>query len=70
MQQTTYSRIGRQELEVWNHDDAEAWNEAQLYPGSEPGLDDDPLLDNDLWMSADLGDTVAISGLGRLQLRL
>ena len=71
MRQTTDSRFGSQDIDVWTPDDAEAWNEAQLSSSSETALDEDPLLDNDLWMNADVGgDTVAISGLGRLQLRL
>ncbi|MCP3962076.1 MAG: hypothetical protein GY719_29895 [bacterium] len=71
MQQSNHSQIGRLDLELWTRDDADAWNEAQLFPDSETGLDEDPLLDNDLWMSTDVGGyTVSIGGGGRLQLRL
>lgn len=69
MQPSSHSQVSSNDLEIWTLDDAEAWREAERCPEFE-GLEDDPVLDNDLWMDADLDGALSIRALGRLGIRV
>jgi len=68
MQVTSLSELTSNELELWTLDDAEAWKEAEVGPAPEKWMEEDPLLDCDLWMEGPDTDTISIHGLGRLSL--
>ena len=70
MQPRTHSEASGQDLELWTLDDADAWKETELFADSEAGTEDDPLLDNDLWMDTDCGDVLSFETLGRLGIRV
>ncbi len=65
MQATTQTQVTLNDLELWTLDDAEAWKEAEI---GAPNMwkDEDPLLDNDLWMEGAECNSLSIEGLGRL----
>ena len=58
------------DLELWTLDDAEAWKEAEVGSAPDAWIEEDPLLDNDLWMEGADTDSLSIEGLGRLGIHL
>ena len=70
MQPRAGSEIRRRDVELWTRDDAEAWKEAEASSASEAWMDDDFLLDNDLWTDGDAGETLSLSSLRRLGIRV
>ncbi len=70
MQARTQTELKAIDLELWTLDDAEAWKEAEKGLAPNMWIDEDPLLDNDLWMEGSDVDTLSIEGLGRLGIRV
>ncbi len=70
MHARTQTEIKTTDLELWTLDDAEAWKEAETGSAPNMWLDEDPLLDNDLWMEGSDVDSLSIEGLGRLGIRV
>ncbi len=70
MQTRTQMEVTPNDLELWTLDDAEAWKEAEVGSSSDLWLDEDPLLDNDLWMEGADSDSLSINGLSRLGIRV
>ncbi len=68
MQARTQPELLTNDLELWTLDDAEAWKEAETSP--DRWIDEDPLLDNDLWMEGTDCDSLSIEGLGRLGIHI
>lgn len=54
------------DLELWTLDDAEAWKEAETGSTVDLWLEEDPVLDSDLWMEGADHDSLSLEGLGRL----
>ncbi len=67
---TTQTNATLNDLELWTLDDAEAWKEAEVGSAPEMWMDEDPLLDNDLWMDGMSGDSLSVESLGRLGIRV
>ena len=61
--------LAQNDLELWTLDDAEAWKEAEDFARSQRWADDDPVLDDDLWLEGEESGTLSIRGLGRLGIR-
>ena len=70
MQRRTQTELKADDLELWTLDDAEAWKDAEVGSTPDAWLDEDPLLDNDLWIEGADYDTLSIEGLGRLGIRV
>lgn len=58
------------ESELWTGDDAEFWQEAENSPGSEGWMEDDCLLENDLWTESQTGEQLSLSNLRELGIRV
>lgn len=66
MQPSTRSTSSYPEFEAWGRDDADAWREAEQQTGLEAWVDDDVLLDSDLWMDNDFAGELSEPSLRRL----
>ena len=61
--------LTQNDLELWTLDDAETWKEAEAFAKSQLWIDDDPVLDDDLWMEGEEGGSLSMRSLGRLGIR-
>ena len=70
MQARTQLELRTNDLELWTLDDADAWKEAEVGTPPDLWMDEDPLLENDIWMEGADCDTLSVGGLGRLGVRV
>ena len=69
MRARTLTEVNSNDLDLWTLDDADAWKDAERGLGPETWTEDDPVLENDLWMD-DRCEVLSVRGLNRLGIRM